>query len=62
VRASVSRRASCGCVHLYIYYMTEFEWDERKALSNLRKHGVDFADAVSALEDELAMTIPYGKR
>jgi uncharacterized DUF497 family protein len=21
-----------------------FEWDERKRLSNLRKHGVDFAD------------------
>jgi hypothetical protein len=36
----------------------ECEWDERKARSNLEKHGIDFADAVSVLEDELALTIP----
>lgn len=35
-----------------------YEWDDRKARSNLEKHGVDFADAVSVLEDELALTIP----
>lgn len=35
----------------------EFEWDPRKAEENLRKHGVDFADAVIALEDENALTI-----
>ena len=35
----------------------EFEWDPRKANENLRKHGVDFADAVIALEDENALTI-----
>jgi len=35
----------------------EFEWDPRKAKQNLRKHGVDFADAVIALEDENALTI-----
>ena len=35
----------------------EFEWDPRKAKENLRKHGVDFADAVIALEDEDALTI-----
>jgi len=29
----------------------------RKASGNLRKHGVDFADAVLALEDENALTI-----
>jgi uncharacterized protein len=34
-----------------------YEWDERKARSNLGKHGVDFADAVAVLEDELALTI-----
>ena len=28
-----------------------------KAASNLSKHGVDFADAVIALEDELALTL-----
>ncbi len=33
------------------------EWDRRKAASNLQKHGVDFADAVTALEDERALTV-----
>jgi len=36
----------------------EFEWDCKKAISNLKKHGVDFADAVSVLEDERAITVP----
>ena len=35
-----------------------FEWDEGKARSNLRKHGVDFADAAAIFDDDLAMTIP----
>ena len=35
----------------------EFEWDPRKAKENLRKHDVEFADAVIALEDEKALTI-----
>ncbi|MCA1804383.1 MAG: BrnT family toxin [Xanthomonadaceae bacterium] len=35
----------------------DFQWDPRKAADNLRKHGVDFADAVIALEDENALTI-----
>ena len=34
-----------------------YEWDSTKAIANLRKHGVDFADAVYVLEDELALTI-----
>lgn len=33
------------------------EWNPTKAKENLRKHGVDFADAVIALEDENALTI-----
>ncbi len=32
-------------------------WDPRKAAKNLQKHGVDFADAVIALEDDNAITI-----
>ncbi len=36
----------------------EFEWDSRKAASNLRKHAVDFADAATVLYDERAITIP----
>jgi hypothetical protein len=34
-----------------------YDWDEEKAAANLRKHGVDFADAALALEDELALTM-----
>ena len=34
-----------------------YEWDPKKAASNLRKHDIDFADAVTAFEDELALTI-----
>jgi uncharacterized DUF497 family protein len=33
------------------------QWDDDKASANLRKHGVDFADAVTVLEDEAALTI-----
>jgi uncharacterized DUF497 family protein len=32
------------------------EWDESKRTSNLRKHGVDFADAVGALLDPHNLT------
>ena len=35
-----------------------FEWDERKAASNLRKHGVSFEEAASAFGDPLSLTIP----
>ena len=35
-----------------------YEWDEEKRRQNLRKHAVEFADAVSALEDEDALTSP----
>jgi len=35
----------------------DIDWSPRKAAENLRKHGVDFADAVIALEDENALTI-----
>ncbi len=35
----------------------DVEWDPRKAAQNLSKHGVDFADAVIALQDENALTI-----
>lgn len=35
----------------------EYEWDQEKAEDNSRKHGVDFADAVTALEDDSALTL-----
>ena len=34
-----------------------FEWDGKKAESNLKKHGIDFADAVSIFEDMNAITL-----
>ena len=35
----------------------DVEWDPRKAAANLKKHDVDFADAVSVLYDDRAVTI-----
>lgn len=35
----------------------EVEWDPRKAAANLKKHGVDFADAATILHDEQAITV-----
>ena len=35
----------------------EYEWHPKKASGNLRKHAIDFADAVIVLEDESALTI-----
>ena len=38
--------------------MIEFEWDNRKAAENLRKHGVSFDEARTAFADPLSLTIP----
>ena len=35
----------------------DFEWDEAKARTNLRKHRVDFADAATIFEDQRAVTV-----
>ncbi|MBI4672002.1 MAG: BrnT family toxin [Chloroflexi bacterium] len=35
-----------------------YEWDVSKAQANLRKHGVDFADAATVFSDDYALTIP----
>lgn len=32
-------------------FRVRYEWDEGKAAENIRKHGVDFMDAIAALED-----------
>ena len=34
----------------------KFEWDQKKALSNLRKHKVSFEEASRALSDPMAAT------
>jgi uncharacterized protein len=33
----------------------EFEWDDKKAASNLRKHGVDFDTAKEVFDDPLSV-------
>ena len=35
----------------------QFEWDEKKAKINKRKHGITFEDASTAFADELSITI-----
>jgi uncharacterized DUF497 family protein len=34
----------------------EFEWDNKKAVKNLKKHGVSFREAASVFGDPLAIT------
>ncbi len=35
-----------------------FEWDSRKDATDLRKHGVGFAEASTVFGDPLSITIP----
>ena len=35
----------------------DFEWDETKAESNYRKHGVRFSESITVFEDDYALTI-----
>ena len=46
------RNTSCA----YRSYLMQFEWDEEKAVSNLKKHGVSFKEAESVFGDPLART------
>jgi uncharacterized protein len=34
-----------------------YQWDRNKAEINLRKHGINFADAVSVFSDDLSITL-----
>lgn len=36
----------------------EFEWDDDKAAKNLLKHGISFAQAISAFRDTFAVEYP----
>ena len=43
-----------------------YEWDNEKAILNLRKHSVDFLDAIAALEDcnrleQIDARVEYGE-
>lgn len=35
-----------------------FTWDPEKAAANLRKHGVDFREAATVIDDPLSTTFP----
>jgi uncharacterized protein len=47
---------------VHSYTVVAFEWDPRKAAANARKHGIQFADAVTVLEDGLAITLRDDRR
>ena len=40
-----------------IYLPVSYEWDPAKAGANFEKHGIHFADAATALEDDFALTV-----
>jgi uncharacterized DUF497 family protein len=40
------------------YALMKFEWDENKNQLNIRKHGIDFADAAYVFSDPFALSIP----
>jgi len=42
--------------NVYTRPRVRFEWDSRKAAANLRAHAVSFAEAVTVLEDDFALT------
>src|ERR1022692_1195441 len=46
-----------GPIRCTLVHRMEAEWDPAKARANLRKHGVRFADAVTALEDPSAISV-----
>jgi uncharacterized protein len=39
-----------------------FEWDERKRLSNLGKHGIDFVDAIDIFDGRLRFDFASPRR
>jgi len=42
-------------------YFVIYEWDERKRIGNLEKHGLDFADAWKVFEASVKVTIPVAR-
>lgn len=46
------------CPHQAYTGTVVFIWDPRKAAANLKKHGIDFREAVTVLDDALSTTFP----
>ena len=42
---------------MHIRASVDFEWNEHKARTNLRRHRVDFADAATVFQDDRAVTV-----
>lgn len=61
IRGQSATTASFVALDLYIrctYTLgVGYEWDQAKAAANMRKHGINFADAAIALEDDRGLTI-----
>lgn len=56
-RRALSSALGVAPVHNCAYAAkVAFQWNPKKAHTNLRKHGVDFADAVGVFEDPRALT------
>lgn len=36
---------------------SNFEWDEKKAKLSIQKHGINFEEAATVLQDELSLTM-----
>jgi uncharacterized protein len=53
-RRSGQLEVCTGCTYTSI---VRFEWDEAKRRSNLRKHGVELADAVAVFDDPAGITM-----
>ena len=56
----MDRRGSAGldCTYTSMYTRTvAFEWDPIKAAANVRKHGVQFSEALGVFSDDYAITI-----
>ena len=55
--ATLEQSISIVCTDVHTIEKMEYQWDNDKAASNLKKHGIDFADAVSVFADVLALTV-----
>ncbi len=47
-----------GCPDTKYNAIVVFTWDPKKAAANLKKHGIDFREAVTVLDDTLSTTFP----
>jgi len=56
-QASLVKSSLDVCTECTYNQAVRFTWDPQKAALNRLRHGVDFADAVIALEDENDLTI-----